>query len=179
MDAQNARRVSVPWFTGDATDVSGLRSSFLLIRTIPGFRCERLHTFRRQIGVRIGPVPWLAIGRRQIHPGSPLRNGSRGLYAAACQFGHRRSTHLATRAVFMGLLRSQGRQALRYFRCLRYNTQLAISPIVAANMAITVTQLKALSQKLLTLSPISRRSLVISTIMSINGGVEKPWTIPA
>src|SRR5689334_3117247 len=82
MDAQNARRVSVRWFTGDATDVSGLRSSLLLIRTIPGFRCERLHTFRRQIGVRIGPVPpaghraanppWVAPAEREQ---GPIRRG--------------------------------------------------------------------------------------------------------
>src|SRR5947209_19246561 len=57
--------------------------------------------------------------------------------------------------------------------------QVTTNPIVAEKIAMTVIQPSAFIARPLTRSPIMLLLFVMSMINSINGGVEKPCTIPA
>jgi len=62
---------------------------------------------------------------------------------------------------------------------LGYMNQLAIRRRLATKIAAVVIQATKLRARLLTLSPMMRRLLVITTISNSSGGVEKPWITPA
>src|SRR5262249_3673464 len=59
-----------------------------------------------------------------------------------------------------------------------YKNQLMINPPLAKKIAAVVIHPSTLIARLLTRSPMMRRSLVMRRIRNINGGVENPCTMP-